>query len=58
MNHSFRVWRLVSHAGGSSLAGRDTTAQTLTWMFYLISEHPQIQQKVPELLIGYKNCGV
>jgi len=28
------------------LAGRDTTAQTLTWMFYLISEHPQIQQKL------------
>jgi cytochrome P450 len=29
-----------------SIAGRDTTAQTLTWMFYLLSEHPDIRQQV------------
>lgn len=28
------------------IAGRDTTACTLTWMFYILSTHPEIQQKV------------
>lgn len=30
------------------LAGRDTTATLLTWFFYLLSIHPDIQQKVIE----------
>eukprot|EP01088_Endostelium_zonatum_P001803 TRINITY_DN1215_c0_g2_i1.p1 TRINITY_DN1215_c0_g2~~TRINITY_DN1215_c0_g2_i1.p1 ORF type:complete len:497 (+),score=75.59 TRINITY_DN1215_c0_g2_i1:188-1492(+) len=28
------------------LAGRDTTAQTLSWMFYLLSQHPTAWQKL------------
>lgn len=30
------------------LAGRDTTACTLSWMFYILSTHPDIQQKVQD----------
>lgn len=30
------------------IAGRDTTAQTLTWMFYLLSQHPDVRQQVAD----------
>jgi cytochrome P450 len=30
------------------IAGRDTTACTLSWMFYLLGTHPEIQQRVQE----------
>jgi cytochrome P450 len=28
------------------IAGRDTTAQTLTWLFYLLSQYPAVGQQV------------
>jgi len=28
------------------IAGRDTTACTLSWMFYILATHPEIQQKL------------
>jgi cytochrome P450 len=28
------------------IAGRDTTAGTLSWLFYLISKHPDVQEKI------------
>merc|ERR1712137_1411410 len=28
------------------VAGRDTTACTLSWMFYILATHPEIQQKL------------
>jgi cytochrome P450 len=30
------------------IAGRDTTACTLSWMFYILATHPDIQRKVQE----------
>mmetsp|Transcript_17637 Transcript_17637/g.45312 ORF Transcript_17637/g.45312 Transcript_17637/m.45312 type:complete len:547 (+) Transcript_17637:33-1673(+) len=30
------------------IAGRDTTACTLAWMFYILGTHPEIQQRVQE----------
>jgi len=30
------------------VAGRDTTAQLLTWVFYFLSQHPECQKKVYE----------
>jgi len=30
------------------IAGRDTTACTLTWLFYILSTHPEIQKRVQE----------
>lgn len=34
------------------IAGRDTTACTLTWMFYEFGKHPEIQDKLYEELIN------
>lgn len=42
------------------IAGRDTTAQALSWFFYMLSEHPNVEQKIraelssqlPELVSG------
>lgn len=37
------------------LAGEDTTAHTLAWLVYLITEHPDIQQKIQsevDVIIG------
>eukprot|EP00510_Aplanochytrium_minuta_P000315 CAMPEP_0184022972 /NCGR_PEP_ID=MMETSP0954-20121128/11011_1 /TAXON_ID=627963 /ORGANISM="Aplanochytrium sp, Strain PBS07" /LENGTH=553 /DNA_ID=CAMNT_0026305623 /DNA_START=104 /DNA_END=1762 /DNA_ORIENTATION=+ len=31
-----------------TIAGRDTTACTLTWMFYILSTHPEVQEKLCE----------
>jgi len=31
-----------------TIAGRDTTACTLSWMFYLLATHPDLQQRVSE----------
>ncbi|EIE87392.1 hypothetical protein RO3G_12103 [Rhizopus delemar RA 99-880] len=28
------------------IAGRDTTAQAVSWLFYCISQHPQVEQKM------------
>ncbi|CAG8435704.1 1494_t:CDS:10 [Ambispora gerdemannii] len=30
------------------IAGRDTTAQALSWMFYLIATHPEVEQRLLE----------
>jgi len=30
------------------LAGEDTTAHTLTWLLYLITEHPEVQQRMQQ----------
>ncbi|KXS19473.1 cytochrome P450 [Gonapodya prolifera JEL478] len=30
------------------IAGRDTTAQTLTWVFYMLSSHPEVEAKCRE----------
>jgi len=32
------------------IAGRDTTACTLSWMFYILATHPKIQQKLQDEL--------
>ncbi|OJD32490.1 cytochrome p450 alkane hydroxylase [Diplodia corticola] len=34
------------------LAGRDTTACTLSWLFYELSNHPKIVQKLREEILG------
>ncbi|KXS12712.1 cytochrome P450 [Gonapodya prolifera JEL478] len=33
------------------IAGRDTTAQTLTWVFYMLSYHPEVEAKCREEII-------
>ncbi|KAL9131404.1 MAG: hypothetical protein Q9217_000672 [Psora testacea] len=39
--------RVVADAAMNYLsAGRDTTAQSLTWTFYLLMRHPKVQKKV------------
>lgn len=30
------------------IAGKDTTANTLTWFFYLICKHPLVQEKISQ----------
>ena len=30
------------------IAGRDTTAQSLAWTFYLIAKNPKVQTKIQE----------
>lgn len=42
------------------IAGRDTTAQTLTWATYLISQHSDVEDKVPAYRGGVSLlvCGV
>ena len=35
------------------LAGRDTTASTLTWAIYLISKHPHVEQRLLEELSAH-----
>lgn len=30
------------------IAGRDTTAQALSWFFYLVSQHPEVERKIVE----------
>lgn len=48
------------------IAGRDTTACTLSWMFYMLATHPEIQEKVcreideklpPDYEINFKSVG-
>lgn len=34
------------------LAGRDTTAATLTWLFYELSYHPEIYKQLREEVLG------
>ncbi|KAI9026357.1 cytochrome P450 [Hyaloraphidium curvatum] len=34
------------------IAGRDTTAQTLTWLFYCLANHPEVERKVREELVS------
>ncbi|KAI9026358.1 cytochrome P450 [Hyaloraphidium curvatum] len=33
------------------IAGRDTTAQTLTWVFYCLANHPEVERKLREELV-------
>lgn len=35
-----------------STAGRDTTAQTLTWVFYCLATHPEVEKKAREELLS------
>lgn len=42
---SFFYKTLIS---SSSIAGRDTTAQTLCWLFYNISQNPRVEAKLRE----------
>ena len=35
------------------LAGRDTTATTLSWLFYELSKHPQVVEKLRSEIISY-----
>lgn len=37
------------------IAGRDTTAQALSWCLYLLCEHPDIQDKVYDEIVSV--CG-
>jgi cytochrome P450 len=41
---------LVSELNGIIFAGHETTANVLTWVFYLLSEHPEAAQKLDEEL--------
>ncbi|GAA0162987.1 oxygenase [Lithospermum erythrorhizon] len=40
------------------IAGKDTTANTLSWFFYLLSKHPIMQERIleemREVMVGYK----
>ncbi|XP_043693734.1 cytochrome P450 704C1-like [Telopea speciosissima] len=38
------------------IAGKDTTAGTLSWFFYLLCKHPLIQEKVAEEVREVINC--
>lgn len=42
----FTVGQLVQEMNGIVFAGHDTTAMTLTWLFYLLSQHPDIEAKL------------
>ncbi|CAG8489765.1 13917_t:CDS:10, partial [Ambispora leptoticha] len=39
---------VVEKGGEQGDAGRDTTAQALSWMFYLIVTHPEVEQRLLE----------
>lgn len=46
---------LVDQVINFIIAGRDTTAQTLSWLFFLLSQNPRVTEKVLEeanLLVG------
>lgn len=47
-NSVFSDTELVSHAIMFFIAGHETTAQTLTWTLFLLSQHPRIQADVIE----------
>lgn len=34
------------------MAGKDTTATTLSWLFYMMCKHPLLQEKVAQDIIG------
>ncbi|KAF4781289.1 cytochrome P450 [Colletotrichum scovillei] len=47
--------QLVADAGLNYLsAGKDTTAQALTWTFYLLMQHPEVVAKIREEVDGIK----
>lgn len=39
-----KLWNTNRHI--ISIAGRDTTAQCLTWLFYNLAKHPRVEQKL------------
>jgi cytochrome P450 len=39
------------------VAGHETTASTLSWTWYLISQHPNVQQKLSDELNQHTFCG-
>lgn len=40
------------------IAGRDTTGQTLTWLFYLLSQNPQVESKVFNIVSQWTHFSV
>lgn len=42
----FTPEQLIGEMSGIVFAGHETTAQTLTWLFYLLSQHPEAERRV------------
>lgn len=42
----FTPEQLIGEMSGIVFAGHETTAQTLTWLFYLLSRHPEVERRV------------
>lgn len=40
------------------LGGRDTTAETLSWMLYMLSRHPAVEHKVRQEIVGAFGSGL
>jgi len=36
------------------LAGRDTSALALTWLFWLLGQHPEVEQRMLEEILAVK----
>ncbi|MEO0378365.1 MAG: cytochrome P450, partial [Cyanobacteria bacterium P01_A01_bin.17] len=48
---------LIGHAGVIFLAGHETTANTLTWTLFLLSQHPQVSADLLDELETQRVCG-
>jgi cytochrome P450 len=53
---AFTAAELVWEMSGIVFAGHDTTALTLTWLFYLLAQHPTVADRLREELSGVL-CG-
>lgn len=45
-DHQFTAEHLVQEMGSIVFAGHDTTAMTLTWLFYELTQNPDVEAKV------------
>ncbi len=55
----FTADQLIGEMGGIVFAGHDTTALTLSWLFYLLEQHPAALEKVLseiEAVLGDRNA--
>ena len=40
-----------------TIAGKDSTANTLSWFFYVLTKHPLVQEKVVQEIREVMDCG-